>query len=202
MLASTYNSSAEQTNRSVIFGRLIGDRIGPMDGLPYLDFIVPGLILMAVITNSYANTVSSFYQSKFSHFIEELLIAPVPDWVILAGFVAGGVTRGLVVGADVVGTPEARNRRTRRGPQPAPLEQAGKLVEIGPTSEVFPRPRHPYTASLLAAVPVPDPGRRELGLGRGQDLLGRQGPGPAPQVGHRRGAALQAAVGAEQVIGA
>jgi ABC-2 type transport system permease protein len=85
----------------LIFGTLIGGRIGPMDGVDYIDFIVPGLILMAVITNSYANTVSSFYQSKFSHFIEELLIAPVPNWVILAGFVCGGVARGLVVGLAV-----------------------------------------------------------------------------------------------------
>ncbi len=85
----------------IIFGRLIGERIGPMDGFDYIDFIVPGLILMAVITSAYANTVSSFYQSKFSHFIEELLIAPVPNWVILAGFVFGGVARGLVVGAAV-----------------------------------------------------------------------------------------------------
>ncbi len=85
----------------LIFGTLIGERIGPMEGFDYIDFIVPGLILMAVITNSYANTVSSFYQSKFSHFIEELLIAPVPNWIILAGFVAGGVARGLIVGAAV-----------------------------------------------------------------------------------------------------
>jgi ABC-2 type transport system permease protein len=85
----------------LIFGALIGQRIGPMDGFAYIDYIVPGLILMAVITNAYANTVSSFYQSKFGHFIEELLIAPVPNWVILAGFVAGGVVRGLVVGVAV-----------------------------------------------------------------------------------------------------
>jgi len=85
----------------LIFGTLIGERIGPMGGVDYIDFIVPGLVLMAVITNSYANTVSSFYQSKFSHFIEELLIAPVPNWVILAGYVVGGVARGLVVGVAV-----------------------------------------------------------------------------------------------------
>lgn len=85
----------------VIFGTLIGERIGPMDGLAYIDYIVPGLILMAVITNSYANTVSSFYQSKFGHFIEELLIAPVPNWIILAGYVAGGVARGMLVGVVV-----------------------------------------------------------------------------------------------------
>ncbi|EXJ15109.1 ABC transporter permease [Imhoffiella purpurea] len=86
----------------VIFGRLIGDRIGTMDGFAYLDFIVPGLVLMGVITNSYANVVSSFYSSKFSRYIEELLVSPAPDWVILAGYVSGGVARGLVVGAAVI----------------------------------------------------------------------------------------------------
>jgi ABC-2 type transport system permease protein len=85
----------------IIFGRLIGERIGPMGGFEYLDFIVPGLVLMAVITNSYSNVVSSFYSSKFSRYVEELLVAPVPNWVILAGFVAGGVARGLVVGVAV-----------------------------------------------------------------------------------------------------
>ncbi len=85
----------------VIFGRLIGARIGPMGDFDYIDFIVPGLVLMAVITNAYANVVSSFYSSKFSRYVEEFLVAPVPNWVILAGFVAGGVARGLVVGVAV-----------------------------------------------------------------------------------------------------
>lgn len=85
----------------VIFGRLIGQRIGPMGGFNYLDFIVPGLVLMSVITNAYANVVSSFYSSKFSRYVEELLVAPVPNWVILTGFVAGGVARGLAVGLVV-----------------------------------------------------------------------------------------------------
>jgi len=85
----------------VIFGRLIGARIGPMDGFDYVDFIVPGLVLMAVITNAYSNVVSSFYSSKFSRYVEEFLVAPVPNWVILAGFVAGGVVRGLLVGVTV-----------------------------------------------------------------------------------------------------
>lgn len=85
----------------LIFGTLIGDRIGEMDGYPYRDFMVPGLILMAVISHSYANVVSSFYSSKFQHHIEELLIAPVPNWIILAGYVAGGVARGVVVGIVV-----------------------------------------------------------------------------------------------------
>lgn len=85
----------------IIFGRLIGARIGTMQGLGYLDFIAPGLILMTVITNSYANVVSSFFSSKFQRFVDELLIAPVPDWVILAGYVSGGVARGMVVGIVV-----------------------------------------------------------------------------------------------------
>jgi ABC-2 type transport system permease protein len=87
----------------VIFGKLIGSQIGDMDGFRYIDFIVPGLILMSVISNSYANVVSSFYSSKFQHNIEELLIAPLPDFIILAGYVAGGVARGVVVGTVVTG---------------------------------------------------------------------------------------------------
>ena len=86
----------------VIFGQLIGQRIGPMDGLAYLDFIVPGLVLMTVITNSYSNVVASFYSSKFSRYVEELLVSPAPNWVILAGYVTGGVLRGIVVGAAVM----------------------------------------------------------------------------------------------------
>ena len=85
----------------VIFGKLIGSQIGDMDGFRYIDFIVPGLILMSVISNSYANVVASFYSSKFQHNIEELLIAPLPDFIILAGYVAGGVARGVVVGTVV-----------------------------------------------------------------------------------------------------
>ncbi|MGD8587519.1 MAG: ABC transporter permease [Chromatiales bacterium] len=82
----------------VIFGKLIGGRIGDMDGYSYIDFIVPGLILMSVIQNSYSNVVSSFFSTKLQHYIEELLIAPVPNWVVLAGYVSGGVARGTLVG--------------------------------------------------------------------------------------------------------
>jgi len=85
----------------VIFGKLIGERIGTMDGLTYIDFIVPGLVLMAVITNSYANVVSSFYSAKFQRHVEELLVSPVPDWIILAGYVCGGIARGVIVGMAV-----------------------------------------------------------------------------------------------------
>ena len=82
----------------VIFGKLIGERIGEMEGYSYIDFIVPGLILMSVIQNSYANVVSSFFSTKLQHYIEELLISPVPNWVILSGYVVGGVARGTLVG--------------------------------------------------------------------------------------------------------
>ncbi len=82
----------------VIFGNLIGSRIGDMGGYDYMDFIVPGLIMMSVITNSYANVVSSFLGMKFKKSIEEILVSPVPNWVVLSGYVAGGVTRGVAVG--------------------------------------------------------------------------------------------------------
>ncbi len=82
----------------IIFGNLIGSRIGEMHGFSYMQFIVPGLIMMAVITNSYANVASSFFSSKFVRNIEEMLVAPVPTHVIIAGYVGGGVARGVFVG--------------------------------------------------------------------------------------------------------
>ncbi|WP_097461760.1 ABC transporter permease [Mangrovitalea sediminis] len=82
----------------VIFGNLIGSRIGSMNGFSYMQFIVPGLIMMSVITNSYSNVVSSFFGMKFQRSVEELLVSPVPNWIILLGFVAGGVSRGLITG--------------------------------------------------------------------------------------------------------
>lgn len=85
----------------LIFGKLIGDRIGTIHGASYMDYIVPGIILMSVISHSYANVVSSFYSTKFQRNIEELLVAPVPNWIILAGYVGGGIFRGLCVGAVV-----------------------------------------------------------------------------------------------------
>lgn len=85
----------------IIFGSLIGSRIGEMGGFNYMEYIVPGLIMMSVITNSYSNVVSSFYSSKFQHNVEELLVSPTPNWVILAGYVFGGVSRGLMVGIIV-----------------------------------------------------------------------------------------------------
>ena len=85
----------------VIFGNLIGPRIGDMDGFRYMEFIIPGLIMMAVITNAYANVVSSFYGSKFQRHIEEMLVAPVPYYIIVLGFISGGVARGLTCGLAV-----------------------------------------------------------------------------------------------------
>lgn len=81
----------------LIFGSLIGSRIGEMGGVTYMQFVVPGLIMMSIITNSYANVVSSFFGAKFNNSIEELLVSPVPNYVILWGYVAGGVSRGLIV---------------------------------------------------------------------------------------------------------
>lgn len=82
----------------VIFGNLIGSRVGEMDGFSYMAFIVPGLIMMSVITNSYSNVAASFYSAKFQGNIEELLVSPVPTHIIIAGYVGGGVARGLLVG--------------------------------------------------------------------------------------------------------
>ena len=85
----------------VIFGNLIGRRIGEMGGYDYMAFIVPGLIMMAVISNSYSNVVSSFFSAKFQNQIEEVLVSPTPNYVILLGYIIGGISRGLAVGAIV-----------------------------------------------------------------------------------------------------
>ena len=87
----------------IIFGTLIGSQIGDIDGYRYMDYIVPGLILMAVITNSYANVVSSFFSAKFHKNIEEMIISPLPNYIILAGYISGGVARGVTVGITVTG---------------------------------------------------------------------------------------------------
>ena len=86
----------------IIFGSLVGSRIGTMDGVPYMTFIAPGLIMMAVITNSFANVVSSFFSSKLMLHLEEMLVAPLAHTTIVLGFVVGGVVRGLLVAALVV----------------------------------------------------------------------------------------------------
>ena len=85
----------------IIFGSLIGRRIGGMGGFSYMQYIAPGLIMMTVVTNSYGNVVSSFFGAKFGRHIEELLVSPLPNWLIVLGYVTGGVLRGLLVGLVV-----------------------------------------------------------------------------------------------------
>jgi ABC-2 type transport system permease protein len=85
----------------LIFGSLIGRRIGLMDGVDYMQYIAPGLIMMAVISNSYGNVVSSFFGAKFGKHIEELLVSPLPNSLIVCGYMVGGIARGLIVGAVV-----------------------------------------------------------------------------------------------------
>jgi ABC-2 type transport system permease protein len=87
----------------VIFGKLVGSRIGVIEGgFTYIQYIVPGLVMMSIITNSYGNISSSFFGAKFSRAVEEMLVSPMPNWVILLGYVSGAVARGLVVGALVL----------------------------------------------------------------------------------------------------
>jgi len=86
----------------LIFGGLIGSRVGQMDGFDYMQFIVPGLVMMSVIQNSYGNISSSFFGAKFGRYVEELQVSPMPPWVILGGYVAGAVLRGLMVGLIVL----------------------------------------------------------------------------------------------------
>jgi ABC-2 type transport system permease protein len=86
----------------VIFGNLIGRRVGPMAGFDYKQYIAPGLIMMSIITNSYGNVVSSFFGAKFGKHVEELLVSPLPGWIIVAGYTAGGLVRGLLVGVVVM----------------------------------------------------------------------------------------------------
>jgi ABC-2 type transport system permease protein len=94
----------------IIFGNLIGRRIGSMDGYDYMQYIAPGLIMMSVITNSYGNVVSSFFGAKFGGHIQEMLVSPMSNASIVIGHVAGGVIRGLLVGGLVTGVALAFTR--------------------------------------------------------------------------------------------
>jgi ABC-2 type transport system permease protein len=96
-------SAITMTLYFLIFGSLIGRRIGQMGGFDYMDFIVPGLVMMAIIQNAYGNISSSFFGAKFGRHVEELLVSPLSPWVILLGYVAGAVLRGLLVGLIVLG---------------------------------------------------------------------------------------------------
>ncbi|MDQ1299760.1 MAG: Transport permease protein [Patescibacteria group bacterium] len=86
----------------LIFGAFIGSQIAPIDGFSYMQFIVPGLVMMTVITSAYMNTVSTFYFAKWVHTLDELLVSPMPSWVVIAGFVSGGVARALMVAVLVL----------------------------------------------------------------------------------------------------
>ena len=94
-------SAVTATLYFVIFGSLIGRRIGDMGGFDYRAYLAPGLIMMSVITNSYGNVVSSFFGAKFGKHIEELLVSPLPNWIIVVGYVCGGLIRGILVGLVV-----------------------------------------------------------------------------------------------------
>ncbi len=88
----------------IVFGTFIGSQLPPINGFSYIQFIVPGLIMMQVITSAYSNTVSTFYFAKWTKTLDEMLVSPMPEWVIIAGFMSGGVLRGLIVGALVLAT--------------------------------------------------------------------------------------------------
>jgi ABC-2 type transport system permease protein len=94
-------SAVTSTLYFVIFGSLIGRRVGAMGGYDYRAYLAPGLIMMQVITNSYGNVVSSFFGAKFGKHIEELLVSPLPNWIIVLGYVCGGLMRGMMVGVVV-----------------------------------------------------------------------------------------------------
>jgi len=86
----------------VIFGKIVGKNIELMQGLSYLRYIIPGLVMNAVIVNSYNNTVSSFFQSRFHHSVDEMTVSPMPHWLIVTGYVGGGMVRGLLTGVLVI----------------------------------------------------------------------------------------------------
>ncbi len=86
----------------IVFGTFIGSQLATIHGFSYIQFIVPGLIMMSVITSAYMNTVSTFYFAKWTRNIDEILVSPMPDWVVILGFVSGGVLRGILVGIAVL----------------------------------------------------------------------------------------------------
>ncbi|MES2225990.1 MAG: ABC transporter permease [Patescibacteria group bacterium] len=86
----------------IVFGRFIGSQVAPIDGYSYMQYIVPGLIMMTIITSSYMNTVSTFYFAKWQHTIDEILVSPMPSWAVVAGFVTGGMIRAALTGVLVI----------------------------------------------------------------------------------------------------
>jgi len=98
-----FPSVITQTLYFTIFGKFIGSQLNDIQGVTYMSFIVPGLVMMSVITNSYNNVVSSFFGSKFQRNVEELLVSPTANWVIVGGYITGGILRGIIVGFLVFG---------------------------------------------------------------------------------------------------
>jgi ABC-2 type transport system permease protein len=87
----------------LVFGTVLGSRIGDMQGVDYMTFVVPGLVMLAIVTSSYSNTSFTFFTSKFfARSIDEILVSPTPPWLLIAGFVGGGVVRGVIVGSLVM----------------------------------------------------------------------------------------------------
>ncbi len=86
----------------VVFGRFLGDRIQNFGDHSYIEFIVPGLMMMAVITNSFSNVASSFFSAKFQRSVEEMLVSPIPDWLLVSAYVTGGAVRGVITGLVVL----------------------------------------------------------------------------------------------------
>jgi ABC-2 type transport system permease protein len=87
----------------LVFGTVLGSQIGDMQGVPYMTFVVPGLVMLAIVTTSYSNTSFTFFTSKFfARSIDEILVSPTPPWVMIAGFIGGGIIRGLLTGALVL----------------------------------------------------------------------------------------------------
>jgi len=96
-----FPSAITMTLYFIIMGKFIGSQINDISGYSYIEFIAPGLIMMSIITNSYANSVSSFYSAKFQRHIEEMLVSPMPNYIIIIGFMLGGIARGVIVGVVV-----------------------------------------------------------------------------------------------------
>lgn len=87
----------------LVFGTILGSRIGEIQGVDYMTFVVPGLVMLAIVTTSYANTSFTFFSSKFfMRSIDEVLVSPTPPWLLIAGFIGGGVLRGIITGALVL----------------------------------------------------------------------------------------------------
>jgi len=95
-------SAITMTLYFIIFGQFIGSQVRDINGFSYMEFIVPGIVMMAVITNSFTNVVSTFFSAKMFKSVEEILVSPTPNWVIITGYISGGVFRGLLVGIIVL----------------------------------------------------------------------------------------------------